>query len=319
MLIALLLVIGLLLIGSTTLLAGRADRRAAARRIDAVRARHMPGPMAVEARLRRITAQRTNNLDRALNDRVPGIERLRQRLHATGKNWTVNTYLLACAGLTFLSWGLLAWFGAPLLLATFLALLIGVGLPHFLVGRLIRKRVSRFLDRFPEGIDLLVRGLRAGLPIGETLSLIATELPDPVGAEFRGITDRMRIGQSMDAAMQDTAQRLGAAEFRFFLITLAIQRETGGNLTETLGNLANMLRKRLQLRLKIKAMASESTAAAYIVGALPFLVFGFIWYVNPTYLKPFFTDMRLTIALIGGLGWMGIGALVMAKMVSFEL
>jgi tight adherence protein B len=319
MLIAFLLIVGMVIVAATVLLSGRADRRTAARRLDAVRARHAPGPMAVEARLRRITAQRANTLDRALNERVPGIEVLRRRLLATGKGWTLNGFLGVCAGITIATWSALALAECPLPLTLLLGLLVGVGLPHFLVSRMIRKRTSRFLDRFPEGIDLLVRGLRAGLPIGETLSLIATELPDPVGTEFRGITDRMRIGQSMDAAMQDTAQRLDAAEFRFFLITLAIQRETGGNLTETLGNLANMLRKRLQLRLKIKAMASESTAAAYIVGSLPFLVFFFIWYLNPTYIAPFFTDTRLTVALIGGLGWMGLGAMVMAKMVSFEL
>ena len=108
-------------------------------------------------------------------------------------------------------------------------------------------------------------------------------------------------------------------EFNFFCITLAIQRETGGNLAETLSNLADVLRKRAQMKLKIKAMSSESKASAYIVGSLPFIVFGMIWWINPNYIGGFFTDDRLIVAGLGGLVWMSIGAFIMAKMVSFEI
>ncbi len=123
----------------------------------------------------------------------------------------------------------------------------------------------------------------------------------------------------MDEALQETADRLGTPEFQFFCITLAIQRETGGNLAETLSNLADVLRKRAQMKLKIRAMSSESKASAYIVGALPFLVFGMICWINPHYLGSFFTDDRLIVAGLGGVVWMGIGVLIMAKMVSFEI
>jgi tight adherence protein B len=123
----------------------------------------------------------------------------------------------------------------------------------------------------------------------------------------------------MEAALQDTADRLGTAEFQFFVITLAIQRETGGNLAETLSNLADVLRKRAQMKLKIRAMSSESKASAYIVGALPFSVFGMVWMVNPKYIGAFFTDPRLMVAGVGGMVWMGIGGFIMAKMVNFEV
>jgi tight adherence protein B len=140
-----------------------------------------------------------------------------------------------------------------------------------------------------------------------------------VGEEFRAVSDKMKIGRSMDSALQDTADRLGTPEFQFFVITLAIQRETGGNLAETLANLADVLRKRAQMKLKIKAMSSESKASAYIVGSLPFIVFAMIWFINGSYMQGFFTDSRLMMAGGGGLLWMGIGVAIMAKMVKFEI
>jgi tight adherence protein B len=165
----------------------------------------------------------------------------------------------------------------------------------------------------------MVRGLRSGLPITETLGIVSSEIPGPVGIEFRAVSDKMKIGRTMEAALQDTADRLGTAEFQFFVITLAIQRETGGNLAETLSNLSDVLRKRSQMKLKIRAMSSESKASAMIVGSLPFVVFTMVWMINPEYMMGFFTDERLMVAGMGGLVWMGIGVGIMAKMVSFEI
>ena len=129
----------------------------------------------------------------------------------------------------------------------------------------------------------------------------------------------MKIGRTMEAALQDTADRLGTPEIQFFVITLAIQRETGGNLAETLNNLSEVLRKRSQMKLKIRAMSSESKASAWIVGALPFIVFGLIWVINNEYMAKFFADERLMIAGGGGLIWMGIGVFIMSKMIDFEI
>jgi len=179
--------------------------------------------------------------------------------------------------------------------------------------------VNQFTVKFPEAIELLVRGLRSGLPISETLGVVGTEMPGPVGVEFRSVSDKMKIGRTMDAALQEVADRLGTPEFQFFVITLQIQRETGGNLAETLSNLADVLRKRAQMKLKIKAMSSESKASAYIVGSLPFIVFGLVYMVNPKYMMNFFVDERLIIAGMGGLFWMSLGVFIMAKMVNFEI
>ena len=144
-------------------------------------------------------------------------------------------------------------------------------------------------------------------------------MPRVVGRRKKVHVDKMKIGQTMDEALEETAKRLGTPEFNFFCITLAIQRETGGNLAETLSNLANVLRQRSQMKLKIKAMSAESKASAYIVGSLPFIVFGLIMMINPGYMGEFFVDDRLIIAGLGGLVWMGIGVFIMAKMVNFEI
>jgi tight adherence protein B len=184
---------------------------------------------------------------------------------------------------------------------------------------MITRRINKFNVNFPDAIELMVRGLRSGLPITETLGIVANEIGGPVGVEFRMVGDKMKIGRTMEAALQDTADRLATAEFQFFVITLAIQRETGGNLAETLSNLADVLRKRAQMKLKIRAMSSESKASAYIVGSLPFVVFTLVYLINPGYMMHFFQDERLMVAGIGGLVWMGIGAFIMAKMVNFEI
>lgn len=316
--IFLLLGLGLLILLGLALV-GQAGGRAQKRRLETIKARHTNYGGSVETQLRRIAAQRASKLDEAIHRLLPNPELLRRRLEATGKDWTLGKYGTFCLGLSSVAFLLMVFKGLPFLLALFVGILIGIGLPHMAVGMLVKRRTKKFLLRFPDAIELLVRGLRSGLPISETLGVVANEVPDPVGSEFRGVADRMRIGRTMEQALQETADKLDTPEFQFFCITLAIQRETGGNLAETLGNLADVLRKRLQMKLKIAAMSSESKASAYIIGALPFIVFGLIWYINPSYMDTFFTDQRLMIAAVGGGVWMAIGAFIMAKMINFEI
>ncbi|MBA4753119.1 MAG: type II secretion system F family protein, partial [Sphingopyxis sp.] len=237
----------------------------------------------------------------------------------TGKNWTLTQYMFASMIMFVVATGGMLIVRAPFLMAGLIGLFIGLGLPYLVVGMLIKRRVAQFNARFPDAIDLLVRGLKSGLPVTETFQIVSQELPGPVGEEFKGIIERIRIGNTMEAALQETANMLGTPEFQFFCITIQIQRETGGNLAETLANLSDVLRKRAQMKLKIRAMSSEAKASAYIVGALPFFVFGVVWSVNPSYLAGFFYEERLIIAGLGGLVWMSIGAGIMAKMISFEI
>ena len=319
MVLILLLTLGGLMVVGGLALTGPTGGRSSKRRLEAVKTRHTGIGNSVETQLRRIAAQRETKLDQAFRHVLTNPELLRRRLEATGKNWTLGKYAMFCAGLTVLAFILLVLKGLPLLLALFVGILVGVGLPHMMVGKMIKRRIKQFLARFPDAIELLVRGLRSGLPISETLGVVGSEVPDPVGGEFRGVADRMRIGRTMEQALQETADKRNTPEFQFFVITLAIQRETGGNLAETLGNLADVLRKRMQMKLKINAMSSESKASAYIIGSLPFIVFALIWWINPTYMGGFFTDQRLMIAAAGGGVWMGIGVFIMAKMINFEI
>ncbi|MBB4860243.1 tight adherence protein B [Novosphingobium chloroacetimidivorans] len=299
--------------------AGPSPKKESTRRLKQVRFRHSDNAVErVEMQMRKAVAAR-----RPRTYQVAGsssrIEALALRLHRTGKGWTLQQYVWTSFGL-FALVGLLVFLksGAPLL-ALVVGVFAGAGLPHVVVNYLIKKRNTQFTVKFADAIDLLVRGLRSGLPVSETLGIVANEVPGPVGEEFKLITERIKIGKSMEDALQDTANRLDMAEFSFFCITLAIQRETGGNLAETLANLSDVLRKRAQMKLKIRAMSSESKASAYIVGSLPFIVFAMIYWVNSGYIGKFFLDERLMVAGLGGLVWMSIGAFIMAKMVSFEI
>jgi tight adherence protein B len=298
---------------------GPSAGREASRRLQAVRFRHSESAVdKVEAQYRKAVANRKPSSFKKAGS-GSRIEALALRLHKTGKGWTLSQYLYGSIGLGVAVAALLFLrTGAPLL-GLGAGVLVGAGIPHFLVGRAISKRKTKFVAKFPDALELLVRGLRSGLPITETIGVVAAELPGPIGEEFKLVTDRMKVGRSLDESLQETANRLDMAEFSFFCITLAIQRETGGNLAETLANLADVLRKRAQMKLKISAMSSESKASAYIVGSLPFIVFALIYSINPAYLGQFFVDERLIIAGLGGLTWLGIGAWIMAQMVSFEI
>lgn len=293
--------------------------KASTRRLGAVKMRHSDSADSrVEQQMRKAVASRRPMIFTDGRD-VSRLDKLRLRLAQTGKKWTLKQYLNVSGGLTFLVMTLLWLKDAPLLLALFGGVVVGAGLPHVLINFFIARRIKNFTANFPDAIELLVRGLKSGLPVAETLSVVATEVPGPVGEEFKMVTEKIKIGKSMEESLQETADRLGTAEFQFFVVTLAIQRETGGNLAETLANLADVLRKRAQMKLKIRAMSSESKASAYIVGSLPFFVFGMVWMVNQEYLAGFFYEPRLMIAGLGGALWMSMGVFIMAKMVSFEI
>ncbi len=302
-------------------LSGPSVAKAYKRRVEIIKERHSDNVLAANAnaQIRKLFARRQSRADNWASVLLPKPALLRQRLERTGKSWTLAQYGIACGGILATIALLATARGFPLLLSVMLGSFIGLGLPHMVVGFLIKRRITAFNTNFPDAIELMVRGLRSGLPITETLGIVGSEITGPVGAEFRAVADKMKIGRTMDAALQETADRLGTPEFQFFVITLNIQRETGGNLAETLSNLADVLRKRAQMKLKIKAMSSESKASAYIVGSLPFIVFTLVYMMNPDYMRGFFVDERLIVAGIGGLVWMGIGVFIMAKMVNFEI
>jgi len=300
-------------------LAGPSPAKESARRLQGVRERHSESTKdKVEAQLRKAVAARKPKT-RQIAGSTSRIDALALRLNRTGKGWTVAQYFYASLGLALVIAALIFLRTGAGAMALGIGAVVGGGLPHMVVNYFIKRRTDQFTTKFPDAIELLVRGLRSGLPVTETLSVVAQEVPGPVGEEFKGVVERIAIGRTMEEALQETADRLNTAEFSFFCITLAIQRETGGNLAETLSNLSDVLRKRAQMKLKIRAMSSESKASAYIVGSLPFIVFGLIFWINPDYLAGFFSDDRLIVAGLGGMLWMSIGVFIMAKMVSFEI
>lgn len=299
--------------------AGPNTGKATTRRLGAVKIRHSDSADArVEQQMRKVVAAR-RPLIFAEGQHISRANKLRLRLAQTGKKWTLQQYMYASGGLAFVIMAILLLKGASFIVGVSCGLLIGAGLPHMVVNFLMGRRIKNFTTHFPDAIELLVRGLKSGMPVSETLNVIAKEIAGPVGEEFKLVVEKIKIGKSMEDALQDTADRLGTPEFQFFVITLAIQRETGGNLAETLANLADVLRKRAQMKLKIRAMSSESKASAYIVGSLPFFVFGMVWTINQKYLAGFFYEPRLMIAGVAGALWMSMGIFIMAQMIKFEI
>lgn len=263
---------------------------------------------------------RESSLDSALKRLLPRPAELRQRLNQTGKTISLGHYALFNA-ISVIGASLLMAIasGLPVAAAILLGIFIGLFIPHFAVSRMIAMRQKKFTTLFPEAIDLIVRGLKSGLPVTESIFAVGREMDDPVGVEFRKISDDIRLGKTMSDALWSATDRLATQEFKFFVISLSVQQETGGNLAETLSNLSTILRSRQQMRLKIKAMSSEGRASAMIIGALPFIMFGIIMTMNPEYASVLYTDPRAQIASVGSLIWMGIGMFMISKMISFEI
>jgi tight adherence protein B len=259
-------------------------------------------------------------MDRFVKRYLPHRELLDARLTRTGRAITVSQYAIATVVLIIVSTVLVMIFVKLAILTSLLiGIVIGVGLPHWLIGRMGKKRILSFLNLFPDAIDLMVRALRSGLPITEAIVSAAHEIADPVGVELRTVESGMRMGRDLDSLLWDIAKRIDAPELRFFIIALGVQRETGGNLAETLNNLSDLLRRRKAMRQKARAMASEARASTAILGSLPILVTVILFLTSPSYIRTLFTDVRglMLLGLAVGMLLSGIG--IMVKMAKFEI
>jgi tight adherence protein B len=250
---------------------------------------------------------------------LPNPDKLRRRLARTGRNITIGDYLMATVLATGIFYLVFRFVGWSKIIDILLAIILGLSLPHMVIGYMGGKRIKKFLAAFPEAIDTMCRGLRSGLPITESIAAVGREMPDPIGLEFNRVADGVRMGKSLEAAMWEVAPRIDVAEYRFLIIAMAIQKETGGNLAETLGNLADLIRRRRQLRLKIKAMSAEARASAMIIGSLPFIMFTLLMFVNSAYMMTMLQSLNGELMLGGAATWMGIGWGVMTKMIHFEI
>lgn len=321
-LILLVLPLGLLLL-LAVVFGGGGARRQMSRRIDRIKLDYASGPPTT-AQI--INARRSKGpgtlqtLDRLAKKFVPRQDVLRQRLASAGLECSLASYVLVSAFVAILGLGLAQISGfMPTPAALLFAAFCGLGLPHAYVGFRAKRRRIRFIAYFPEAIDLMVRGVRAGLPIAESIKAAGEEVPDPVGTELKRITDSVRLGRKLDEVLWEASKRLNLQEFKFFAIALSIQSETGGNLAETLNNLSDVLRSRRQLKRKIKALSSEAKASAYIIGSLPFIMCVLIYLVNSEYIMRLVTDVRGNIMIGFGLVMIAAGVGIMYRMVKFEI
>jgi tight adherence protein B len=274
----------------------------------------------IESVRRKDSVNRLSGLNRHLRQLLPNSNRLRSRIEQAGWRISLLEYLGGGAALgVAVALVLALHYGAPWLLALLVSVVVGVGVPHLLLQRSIRRRLRKFILNLPDAIDLIVRGVKSGLPVTEAINAIGQEMEDPIGYEFRQVSAQLQIGVELDEALWSTARRLDIQEFKFFVISLSIQRETGGNLAEVLENLSALIRRREQVNLKIKAMSSEARASAMIVGSLPFIMAVLIYLVNHDYIMQLFTDPRGWLLVGIGLTSLLLGVLVMAKMIRFEI
>lgn len=286
------------------------------KRVTAIAQRWQPRIVETELRSIRLDTQSANPM---LGKLLPNHDSLRLWLLQSGRSITVGQYVLGSVVTGLLAGALmLVVLGFSVPLTVLGACASGFALPYLFVGYLRQRRKRAFTDQFPEGIELMIRGLRAGLPLIESAAIVAHEMPQPIGPEFQGIIDSVRLGNTLEDALKATLSSIDTPEFRFFITAITIQQTTGGNLSETLGNLADMLRKRRQMRQRIQAAVSEPKASAWILGSLPFIMFAIIFVVEANYIMTLFTDPRGHLLIGAALLSQFIGVAIMVKLVRFK-
>lgn len=210
--------------------------------------------------------------------------------------------------------------GSPfLLIASAAAGFVGfLGLPRWMLKRMVTKRQIKFQRELANAIDVIVRGIKTGLPLNECLAIIARESPEPINREFQEVVDQQRVGVTLGDALEKMVQRMPLAEVKFMAIVISIQQQAGGNLSESLENLSGVLRDRFKLQQKVRALSAEAKASASVLASLPPLVMTLLSLVSPDYLTPLFTTTTGNFLLLGCLLWMGVGVLIMKKMINFK-
>ncbi|EEA92384.1 MULTISPECIES: type II secretion system F family protein [unclassified Pseudovibrio] len=236
-----------------------------------------------------------------------------------GLNWTkprYYAYSVICGVLLFL----VSMLSGQSIWISLALLFVGIfGLPRFYVSRARKKRFNRFLEEFPNAVDIIVRGIKSGMPLGDCMHIAASEAKDPVGTEFSLVLDKMQMGMPLAEAIQSLPKRVPLQETNFLAIVVTIQAQAGGSLSEALGNLSKTLRQRKEMKGKIRAVSQEAKSSAAIIGSLPFIVTALLFVLSPDYIK-LLVDTDIGLVLIGiGLFWMSIGILVMRKMIDFKI
>jgi len=240
------------------------------------------------------------------------------KITQAGLSWSKQRFFITAALLGVL--GLMIGFmldGGPLAAAG-LAFVAGVGLPLWLLKFLKKRREAKFLSAFPDAVDVIVRGIKAGLPLIDSMRVITVDAPEPLKSEFRAILDTQTVGIPIGEACEKLYERIPVAEANFFGIVIGIQQKAGGNLSETLANLSRVLRDRKKMKAKIQAMSMEAKASASIIGSLPPAVMSLVYLTSPDYIELLWTHPTGRFMLICSGAWMLIGVLVMRKMINFD-
>jgi tight adherence protein B len=240
------------------------------------------------------------------------------RIAQAGLSWSKQQFLIisACIGGALFALGLFS--GGGLYVALALGFVGVLGLPRWMLSFLKKRRENKFLEAFPDAVDVIVRGVKAGLPLLDCLKMITSESPEPVKSEFRAIVETQAIGMPLGEACAKLYEHMPLPEANFFGIVVSIQQRSGGNLAEALGNLSRVLRDRKKMKGKIRAMSQEAKASAGIIGALPVAVMTLVWLTSPQYISLLWTEPLGRVMLAGSVVWMTMGVLVMKKMINFD-
>lgn len=243
---------------------------------------------------------------------------LRTKLMRAGIPIRPRVYYMFCVAMGLLGGFIVLLSGIPPLVALLAAFACGLGLPRWLLARRIKTRQAKFMTEFANAVDIIVRGIKSGLPLNDCMQVIAAEAPEPVRSEFSDLVEQQKVGVPLSKAFERMHDRMPLQEVSFFAIVVAIQTQTGGNLAEALSNLAGVLRDRYRLQAKVKALSAEAKASAMIIGALPGIAMGIVYLTAPDYISLLWTNDLGKIMMAAGATWMLIGILVMRKMISFE-
>ena len=278
--------------------------------------------VADESRRKRSVEETLREADAKLRAKVKRSAKpsLLVRMRQAELRWNKTTYYVICvvaATAAFLLF--LGTTGLSLLPSAGFGMSAGLLLPHLYVSFRRNRRFKRFSAEFPNAVDVIVRGVKSGLPLIDCLKIIAAEAAQPVKGEFRTLIEDQTLGMPLEEAVQRLHERIPLAEASFFAIVIAIQSRTGGSLSEALGNLSKVLRERKKMRAKVKAMSSEAKASGGIIGSLPIIVGGLVYLTSPAYISLLFTNQTGNIVLVGSALWMGIGIFVMKKMINFNI
>jgi len=250
---------------------------------------------------------------------LPNPEHWRRLLERSGTGWSLGKFGTVAAIVALVSVVAAMLLHVPPVFAWGVGGLAGWYLPRLYIYWMIKRRSKNFLSLFPDAIGLMVRGVRSGLPVTETIINVGREMKGVVGLEFRKISDQIQLGQPLDEVMWQAAGRIDLAEFTFMCISFSIQRETGGNLAETLDNLEQLLRNRKQMQLKIRAYSSEARASSMIIGSLPFIMLGLLSVVNWPYISTLFYSHGGNMLLATAAGCLLLGIAALYKLASFEI